>query len=320
MNDMTRQNLLMLPVQYGGREYLTSHRLHADYRGGGGEKYTEVSEFNRMIRSIEAYQYYRIAQNIIEISAKSQVIENISNPDLGLLIKSNSYKPVILLDKTANVAVMNFLENEASRQFAVQGNTYLAEKLTVGPSLEDFMMRTESMFKESLINPLKEVFHDMKAGMLAIRGDVSEVKADIFEIKSEVSGLKTNVQYMGNVIRLHGLQMDKITASRRRGFSSSIIQSYIRAIAVFYNNNCPCCQQVVIVDNGLLIPGKSEKDHFHGRHLNKLEDGWVICLDCHIKKTHSGRFCQKSTPAFNHFHDRLSSLPGIQPEIPGILA
>lgn len=320
MNDMTRQNILMLPVQYGGHEYLTSHRIHADYRAAGGEKYAMLADFNRMIRSIEAYQDYRIAQNILEISSKSQPIDLYRDAGIASLLKSNSYNPVMLLDKAANVAVNNFLENEASRQFAVQSNTYLAEKLTAGPSLEDFMTRTESMFKESLINPLREVFHDMKAGMLAIRGDVSEVKADISEVKSEVGGLKSHVQRMDNVIRLHGLQMDRLTASRRRGFPSSVISSYIRVIAVFYNGTCPCCQQTVIVDNGCLIPGKSEKDHFYGRHLNKIDDGWIICLDCHAKKTQSGRGCQHSTPAFNQFHNRLNSLPGIQPEIPGIIA
>lgn len=90
MNDMTRQNVLMLPVQYGGREYLTSHRIHADYRAAGGDKYETLSAFNKMIRNIEAYQDYRIAQNILEISSKSQVIDFNSDSILDLLIKSNS--------------------------------------------------------------------------------------------------------------------------------------------------------------------------------------------------------------------------------------
>ena len=139
MNDLQSRNVLMMPIIYNGREYLTSHRIHADYKAVGGEKYISVSEFNRMIRTIEAYPDYLVAENIVEISTKSQVVDFDSNADLALLIKSNSYKPVMLLDKAANVAVMNFLENESSRQFAVQGNNYLAEKLTAGPSLEDFV-------------------------------------------------------------------------------------------------------------------------------------------------------------------------------------
>lgn len=93
MNDLQSQNVLMMPVIYNGREYLTSYRLHADYKAMNGEKYVSVSEFNRMIRAIEAYPDYLVAENIVEISAKSQVIDLSRDADLASLLKSNSYKP-----------------------------------------------------------------------------------------------------------------------------------------------------------------------------------------------------------------------------------
>ena len=37
----------------------------------------------------------------LEISSKSQPIDLYSNAELALLVKSNSYKPVMLLDKAA---------------------------------------------------------------------------------------------------------------------------------------------------------------------------------------------------------------------------
>lgn len=313
MNDAQIKNPLMDKVIFQGREYLTSHRIHADYRAAGGEKYDTVSSFNKMIRGIEAFIEYCVAQNIVELSAKSQVIDLSSNSNLDLLIKSNSYKPVMLLDKPANVAVMNFLENEASRKFAVQGNTYLAEKLTAGPSLEDFMARTETMFRENLVTPFREICQDMKAGMVGLREDVLGVRNDVSRIEQ-----KTNDN--SNSIKSLGLQVDKIMASRRRGFKNEDIASYVRAIDRYYSGNCPCCHETKVVDNGLMIKGMAEKDHFYGRHLNKKQDGWIICIHCHNKKTQSGKFQKTATPAFDQFQTMLENMPNHQESIPGIAA
>jgi hypothetical protein len=265
-----------------------------------------------MIRSIEAYPDYLVAGNILELSAKSQVVDLPSNAGMALLIKSNSYKPVMLLDKAANVAVMNFLENESSRQFAVQGNTYLAEKLTAGPSLEDFMARTHEMFRTSLIDPFREICQDMKTGMVALRGDVQEVK-------SELTTIRQQTDQNSNSINILSKQIERITLTRRRGFKDSDVLLWIQVVIRHYGGKCPCCQETKIVDeHGFRIRDVSEKDHANGAHLNKKEDGWIICLSCHNKKTISGNFSKEWRPAFEVFQNRLSAMPNHQYFLPKV--
>jgi len=323
MNDLQSQNVLMMPVIYNGRDYLTSHRIHADYKAVGGEKYISVSEFNRMIRGIEAYPDYLVAENIVEISAKSQAIDLSRDADFASLLKSNSYNPVMLLDKAANVAVMNFLENEASRQFAVQGNNYLAEKLTAGPSLEDFMAKTHEMFRTSLVEPIREMCQSMKTGLQElrseVRGDLNKVSGDIKEVRNEVTDLRQQTDKHENSIKMLSYQMTKQLSSRRRNFSGSDINSFVYVIANHYDGKCPCCQKNKILDkNNKLIIMASEKDHAHGRHLNKKEDGWIICIECHDNKTNYGNFSKKWIPAFDVFQIRLADMQGFQKPLPGL--
>lgn len=118
MNELTENNPLMSPVTYGDQTYFTSHYFHKMYREvNGGEKYAELYNFNKLIRSIHTYPDYIERGDIVEVKYGS------TDSKLESLLKSNSYRPIMLISATAQIALTHHLDDEISRQVSVGVNS-----------------------------------------------------------------------------------------------------------------------------------------------------------------------------------------------------
>jgi hypothetical protein len=130
-------NPLMQPVQYNAQTYYTSQYFHAQYLGGHQEtakKYQRHHDFARLLRSIEAYALYVEAGDIVELAYQKG--EDNSRKQIMLsLWKSNGYNPITLLNATAQLALVQHLDDELSKQMAYTVNAKVARGEQGHPSL-----------------------------------------------------------------------------------------------------------------------------------------------------------------------------------------
>lgn len=122
---------LMRPVHYNGQTYFTGQYFHHMYRANSDAdgKYKQTGTFLRLIRSIEAYPLYVENSDIVELTW-DQVKNDSSNAEIASLIKTNSYKPVMLINATAQVALTHHLDDAVSKQASVNANRQVAQLTT----------------------------------------------------------------------------------------------------------------------------------------------------------------------------------------------
>jgi hypothetical protein len=123
------QNPLMLPIELNGRTYFTSHYFHSLYRGNAGEKYANIEEFNRLVRSIETYPEYVARADIVEL--KWVVAKGSGMQSLHPCFKATGYNPIMLINATAQIALTHHLDDALSKQVSVvvNENAVAADKL-----------------------------------------------------------------------------------------------------------------------------------------------------------------------------------------------
>jgi hypothetical protein len=119
-------NPLMQPIAFNGQTYFTGQYFHQMYRNNSdmGGKYKRPADFMRLVRSIEAYQSYIDAGDIIELLWED--CKQDGNAEIALLLKSNSYKPIMLINATAQVALTHHLDDEVSKNASVNANRQVA--------------------------------------------------------------------------------------------------------------------------------------------------------------------------------------------------
>lgn len=143
MNEVSSLNPLFLPVLYNRQTYFTSHYFHQQYQANKpeGGKYAQLSHFNRLIRSLEAYQDYLGRSDIVELTW--EFVKNQGDPIFGLLkslVEGNSYKPIMLINATAQIALTHHLDDEISKQVSVEVNAGAARRTSSLASLEDSLL------------------------------------------------------------------------------------------------------------------------------------------------------------------------------------
>jgi len=137
-NDMVPTNdILMQPVTWDGQEYFTSQYFHRQYIESSGleAKYQQYSHFARLVRSIETYPIYVENGDILEIpwseykSFKNKGIHpRDSLEKLYELFIATSYNPLMLINKTGQIALTHHLDDEMSKQMSVTANTMVARQ------------------------------------------------------------------------------------------------------------------------------------------------------------------------------------------------
>lgn len=164
MNEIAPQNPLMLPIQYNGQVYITSQRLHAEYKNNDGSKYRQLKDFNRLIRSIEAYQNYVDNKDIVELTW--QEVKGTS-AEFAPVFESTGYKPLMLINATMQLALSHHLDDEISKTISVAINTQAAEAA-----------------KQSLISPSKEFKAAlMVAKLIGFKGNQAVMAANRAVVK-----------------------------------------------------------------------------------------------------------------------------------------
>jgi hypothetical protein len=122
-------NPLMQPVQYMGQTYFTGQYFHQMYRNNSDTngKYKQFQHFARLIRSIETYQNYVDAGDIVELtkekaSPDSGLASDTETQNLRLAFKATYGKPIMLINATAQVALTHHLDDEVSKNASVNAN------------------------------------------------------------------------------------------------------------------------------------------------------------------------------------------------------
>lgn len=83
-----------------------------------GREYKRVVDFMRLTRSIETYPNYAESGDIVELSW--QEIKDSTDPGLGLvkeLFQATKYKPIMLINATAQVALTHHLDDAGESSF-----------------------------------------------------------------------------------------------------------------------------------------------------------------------------------------------------------
>ena len=119
---------LMKPVILNDEIYFTSQYFHKMYGVNGGEKYVELKNFNKLIRSLETYENYVATKDIVELARDDKG----RGSNLESLIISNSYNPIMLINATAQVALTHHLDDEISKSASISINTKAANDSIIG--------------------------------------------------------------------------------------------------------------------------------------------------------------------------------------------
>lgn len=86
--------------------------------------------------------------------------------------------------------------------------------------------------------------------------------------------------------------MGTLVLAERIIFTEMTRRVYDLTIEQAYRNRCPCC-------GGPL--GVGETDHWFGRHRGRINEGWVVCRECHERLHGDGVFRATSEPCFHAF-------------------
>ncbi len=125
MSNLSVQNPLFQPVQFNGQIYFTSQYFHQQYRANSSEggKYEKLKNFNALIRSIETYENYVERGDIIELTWEAAKSTGLN---FKPVFESISYKPLMLINATAQVALTHHLDDEVSKSVSVSVNEGIA--------------------------------------------------------------------------------------------------------------------------------------------------------------------------------------------------
>lgn len=118
---------LMQAIQHNEQTYFTSQYFHSQYKANAGGKYQNLSDFNALIRSIETYPIYVNTGDIVELIWAE--VKEITKGSLPSVMKSNAYRPIMLINATAQIALTHHLDDEISKEVSVTVNTKVATKV-----------------------------------------------------------------------------------------------------------------------------------------------------------------------------------------------
>jgi hypothetical protein len=135
--DLIPQSPLMQPVVYQGQPYFTSQYFHAQYLANSphGGKYRKHSNFIQVIRAIPTFQRLIDLHDIDILGWKKSRLStndvlNENNIQYKELFAATGYQPIWLLNATAQLALVQHLEDEASQHISMSVNRQAARQAT----------------------------------------------------------------------------------------------------------------------------------------------------------------------------------------------
>lgn len=130
-------NPLFQPVEYQGQTYFTSQYFHRQYVENHQKgKHARLDNFMRLLRDIEAYHLHVEQGDIVvllwheikSLTSNSGLVSNFN--ELKRLFAAAAYRPVTLLNATAQAALSHHLDDELNKQMSVAINTQAARQAT----------------------------------------------------------------------------------------------------------------------------------------------------------------------------------------------
>lgn len=200
MTALTAQDPRFLPVTFNGRTYITSTLLHKQKREGGMSKYERLDHFIRMIREIDCFS--RLVESVDIVELDSKLLKTLSSPELGEVMKSNSYRTLMLISPTAQKEIEHFLDDEASKDSAVQ-SSQVSAVLGGGYGLEsagkliDFLYGNYKQLEAQNLQLIQERDHAIRTkGQISnsreasVMGQLSAVKTKCRELETRLETFK----------------------------------------------------------------------------------------------------------------------------------
>lgn len=133
MPDLIPQSPLFDVVQYNEREFFTSQYFHRLYllNSAHGGKYRRHPDFMRVVRAMPTYHDYVTLGDIVELQWNGDNTEVKQFPlYFKPLFQAAGFRPLTLLNATAQAALTHHLDDELSKQLSVAANTATARQLT----------------------------------------------------------------------------------------------------------------------------------------------------------------------------------------------
>jgi hypothetical protein len=90
-------------------------------------------------------------------------------------------------------------------------------------------------------------------------------------------------------------------AIQRYKFPDEIQAAWLCVAVETFDGRCPCCDDVVIVDDGKWNEFY-EPDHWFARNKTKIKDGWPTCIECNRRLATDTAFKDSKVAAFKEFH------------------
>ena len=109
----------------------------------------------------------------------------------------------------------------------------------------------------------------------------------------------------GNVVRVER-RLDDIVP--RREFSARSERQFIETVRQQYGGCCPLNRKVRIVNEDGSRTEELHIDHFNGRELTGIDDGWAISRGAHERIHKDAEYKNKARPHFTVFHDNRREL------------
>jgi hypothetical protein len=151
-------------------------------------------------------------------------------------------------------------------------------------------------------NDLQIIFRRLANSQAELREEV-RVLVESLATKSDLAALGEGVAL--GLQRL-GEKLDDKLGDGRLDFTVETLTTHQNFIRTEFDSKCPCCRKIVILDaDGRLKTSMGHKEHMRERRLRELEHTWLLCTDCHGKKS-SGKDYDLVDASFRDYQLRLS--------------
>ncbi|TWU59075.1 hypothetical protein Poly51_18610 [Rubripirellula tenax] len=104
--------------------------------------------------------------------------------------------------------------------------------------------------------------------------------------------------------------IDRIEAiERRRNPTGETRAQLVRTVRDFYRSyNCPCCEEVAILDDRGSPLSIAQYDHWYSKSKSRPTEMWVVCQTCNLKLESDSDFKHRSQTRFASFQVRRDQL------------
>lgn len=163
-------NPLMDIIEFNGKKYITSKRFHEEYKPT-----RRVSDTNQSIRSMPAYTNLVESGHIVDVTR--EYADSDASGVLPLVVKSNAYNPVMLIDPVAQKEIEHHFQVSVSQ--AVQSSRENAVLGVAGINLELIAQDPHTLLLLQTLSKAKEIEVEQNR----IREEQLEQRLQLLELK-----------------------------------------------------------------------------------------------------------------------------------------